>query len=66
MIIRDRQFPCVVMWSLGNEAGNGNTFNAMANVTRQFDYEGRLCQYEGMPSVCKYIMRVYVFVLLGH
>ena len=29
MIVRDRQHPCVVMWSLGNEAGYGTSFLAM-------------------------------------
>jgi beta-galactosidase len=48
MVIRDRQFPCVLMWSLGNEAGYGNTFPEMRNTTRKCDPESRLIQYADM------------------
>lgn len=27
MVVRDRSNPCVVIWSLGNEAGYGNVFS---------------------------------------
>ncbi len=48
MVIRDRQHPCVVMWSLGNEAGYGNSFMAMREVTHKTDPEKRLIQYADM------------------
>ncbi|MBK9579850.1 MAG: DUF4981 domain-containing protein [Fibrobacteres bacterium] len=46
MIQRDKNHPCVVMWSLGNEAGNGNVFTSMrdyahtADPTKPVHYEG--------------------------
>ncbi|MCC5930744.1 MAG: DUF4981 domain-containing protein [Cyclobacteriaceae bacterium] len=48
MVIRDRQLPSVVMWSLGNEAGFGNAFLKMREVTRQFDPENRIISYADM------------------
>lgn len=46
MVLRDRNNPCVFMWSLGNEAGDGSNFAKMKEAalklddTRQFHYEG--------------------------
>lgn len=46
MVLRDRNDPCVFMWSLGNEAGDGDNFAKMKEAalalddTRQFHYEG--------------------------
>jgi beta-galactosidase len=46
MVLRDRNIPCIFMWSLGNEAGDGSNFAEMKNAalelddTRQFHYEG--------------------------
>ncbi len=46
MVLRDRNHPCVFMWSLGNEAGDGSNFMKMKEAalkldkTRQFHYEG--------------------------
>jgi beta-galactosidase len=46
MIQRDKNHPCVVLWSLGNEAGGGNVFTSMrdyahtADATRPVHYEG--------------------------
>lgn len=48
MVIRDRQYPSVLMWSLGNEAGYGNAFLAMREETRRIDPEKRLIQYADM------------------
>jgi beta-galactosidase len=48
MVIRDRQFPSVVMWSLGNEAGWGQAFLAMRAAARDADPEKRLIQYADM------------------
>ena len=46
MVLRDRNNPCIFMWSLGNEAGDGSNFMEMKKSalelddTRQFHYEG--------------------------
>lgn len=46
MVLRDRNNPCIFMWSLGNEAGDGDNFMRMKEAalalddTRQFHYEG--------------------------
>lgn len=48
MVVRDRQYPCVLMWSLGNEAGYGSTFPAMYEATSEHDSEKRLVQYADM------------------
>ncbi|MDX1286429.1 MAG: glycoside hydrolase family 2 TIM barrel-domain containing protein, partial [Draconibacterium sp.] len=48
MVIRDRQQPCVVIWSLGNEAGFGNTFMKMAAITKEIDHEKRIVHYADM------------------
>ena len=48
MVVRDRQHPSVVMWSLGNEAGYGTSFLAMRDVCRAHDPEQRVIQYADM------------------
>ncbi len=48
MVVRDRQFPSVVMWSFGNEAGYGETFLAMRATAHASDPERRLIQYADM------------------
>lgn len=46
MVLRDRNHPCIFMWSLGNEAGDGDNFMKMKEAaleldnTRKFHYEG--------------------------
>ena len=37
MVMRDRNHPCVVIWSLGNESGYGCNHEAMANAMRALD-----------------------------
>ena len=37
MVQRDRNHPCVVMWSLGNESGYGCNHEAMAKAIREID-----------------------------
>jgi len=48
MVVRDRQQPCVVMWSLGNEAGYGTSFLAMRDACHEKDPEQRVIQYADM------------------
>ena len=45
MAYRDRNHPCVIVWSLGNEAGNGPNFQATYKWLKSFD-PSRPIQYE--------------------
>lgn len=49
MVERDRNHPCVIMWSLGNEAGEGRNLAAMADEIRARDTT-RPLHYEGDQS----------------
>ena len=50
MVLRDRNHPSVIMWSLGNESGYGPNHDAMAgwmrhaDPTRPLHYEGAICR----------------------
>ncbi len=46
MIQRDKNHPCVIIWSLGNEAGYGNVFASMREYAHQAD-NTRPVHYEG-------------------
>jgi len=46
MVIRDRNHPCVVSWSLGNEAGFGANFYIMKKRIKELD-STRFIHYEG-------------------
>ena len=48
MVVRDRGHACVVLWSLGNEAGYGDAFPAMSAAARALDPERRPIQYADM------------------
>ena len=50
MVRRNRNHPCVTMWSLGNEAGPGENFAAAAAAIRKID-TSRPLQYERDNSV---------------
>jgi len=46
MVHRDKNHPCVLMWSLGNESGFGENHRSMAKAARVVD-PTRLIHYEG-------------------
>ena len=46
MVHRDKNHPCIIMWSLGNEAGFGENHIAMATRARTLD-PSRPIHYEG-------------------
>ena len=48
MVLRDRNHASVVMWSLGNEAGNGNNFGPCYDACYKLD--SRPVHYEGTRS----------------
>ena len=49
MVIRDRNHPSVVFWSLGNESGTGVNFDATYSATKALD--SRPVHYEGYSNV---------------
>ncbi len=50
MIARDKNHPCVIIWSMGNEAGYGENFKIMASYARAVD-PSRPIHYQQMNSV---------------
>jgi len=49
MVLRDRNHPCIIFWSLGNESGSGENFSRMYDTVRQLD-GSRPIHYEGSHS----------------
>jgi len=52
MVHRDKNHPCIIFWSLGNEAGYGDNHAAMADWARKAD-PTRLIHYEGDRKKCR-------------
>lgn len=50
MVERDKNRPCVIFWSLGNESGYGRNHDAMSHWVRQRD-ASRLIHFEGANLV---------------
>ena len=48
MVLRDRNHPSVIFWSLGNESGVGRNFVASFNATKALD--NRIIHYEGTTN----------------
>lgn len=71
MYERDKNHPCIVMWSLGNEAGYGPAHLAMAGYIRVRD-TSRVIHYEGGGSrtaatdvVCPMYARIEQAIMLA-
>lgn len=47
MVLRDRNHPSIIFWSLGNEAGMGENFVKMRQAAEELD-KTRIFHYEGM------------------
>lgn len=50
MVLRDRNHPSIIIWSLGNEAGFGSVFSKMKSTAKALD-DTRLFHYEGDPGL---------------
>ena len=59
LVIRERSHPSVVMWSLGNEAGYGTAFDAMAAEARRLDSDHRPLHYADMNAPCDVDSQTY-------
>lgn len=66
MVMRDRNHPCVIIWSLGNESGWGANFAAEAawikeqDPTRPIHYEGAQGEGGDDPRAVDFVSRFYV------
>ncbi|MGV2986727.1 beta-galactosidase [Vibrio sp. E150_011] len=49
MVMRDKNHPSIIIWSLGNESGHGSNHNAMYAWSKDYD-PSRPVQYEGGGS----------------
>ena len=58
MIQRDKNHACIVMWSLGNEAGNGDNFFSMRDYAHEAD-PSRPVHYEGYNEAADVYSRMY-------
>lgn len=60
MVLRDRNYACIFMWSLGNEAGYGSNFQKMKDAALKLD-DTRSIHYEGDYdiSVSDVLSRMY-------
>ena len=65
MVQRDKNHPSVLIWSLGNETGMGENFNAMANAMRKIDpsrpihYEGRALSGAVQPNNPQFTRKLF-------
>lgn len=58
LVDRDKNHACVVIWSLGNEAGSGNNFVTASRVMKNMD-TSRPIHYEGMNEVADIESNMY-------
>ncbi len=64
MVQRDRNHPCIIIWSLGNESGHGSTHDALyqwvksSDATRPVQYEGGGANTTATDILCPMYARV--------
>ncbi|WP_432797161.1 glycoside hydrolase family 2 TIM barrel-domain containing protein [Poriferisphaera sp. WC338] len=58
MLLRDRNHPSIIMWSMGNESGRGEAFSLMASAMRALD-QSRPLHYEYADDESDVITRMY-------
>ena len=51
MVERDKNYPSIIIWSVGNESGNGTNHEAMIRWCREKD-PTRLIHHEGESRDC--------------
>ncbi len=58
MVLRDKNHPSIVFWSMGNESGWGENFDAAYKAMKQADPEKRPVHYESQnPAYAKVLSR---------
>ncbi len=57
MVMRDRNHPSVIFWSMGNECGVGQNFVESNKAIKALD--GRMIHYEGMNEAADFDSRMY-------
>ena len=57
MVLRDRNHPSVIFWSMGNECGGGDNFVASKKAIKALD--NRMIHYEGMNEVADMDSHMY-------
>lgn len=59
MVLRDRNHPSVIFWSLGNESGGGRNFEDMYQRVKELDPQKRPVHYEGKNEVADMDSHMY-------
>ena len=59
MVERDKNHPSVIIWSMGNEAGNGVNFHAGYKAIKLADKSKRPVQYERSYKN----IQIFIFIL---
>lgn len=62
MVERDKNFPSVIFWSLGNESGRGANFDAACEAVRLADPQRRPVHYESQNPAYADVLSGYDFI----
>ena len=61
MVLRDRNHPSIILWSLGNESGRGDNLRAMRRAAEALD-SSRPIVYEQAPEISDIISPMYATI----